>query len=150
MKIYEPEKAAEIWKRVQGVPEPDAHSLLGLIQEEWTDSALYIQLSRLIQGSSGRKLRQMAEQEQTHAACLTGIYTLITGSRPAVPAGPVKIGSIPAALRSCYGREMRCLARYEQRTADTEYGKVFAKLAQQEQEHCRLILEIIGTCKAGF
>ena len=41
MKIYEPEKAAEIWKRVQGISEPDAHSLLGLIQEEWTDSALH-------------------------------------------------------------------------------------------------------------
>ena len=149
MEIIDPQKAAEVWKRVQGRPEPDAHSLLGLIQEEWKDAALYIQLSRLIQGTSGMKLRQMAEQEQAHAACLKGIYTLITGSRPATATPNIRIDNISASLRMCYGREMRCLAQYEQRSSDPEYGKVFLKLSQQELEHCRLLLEIIGTGKAG-
>lgn len=145
METYDPQMAARVWARVQGHGDPDAHGLLGLIQEEFTDAALYLQLSRLLQGKAGVKLRQMAEQEQTHAACLKGIYTLITGSRPATTAAPPHISSVPATLRMCYGREMRCLAQYEQRAGDPEYGKVFSKLAQQEQEHCRILLEVIGS-----
>ena len=87
----------------------------------------------------------MALQEHSHGACLRGIYTLMTGTRPETPIVPVQITGIDATLRSCSGREMRCLAQYEQRAGDREYGIVFEKLALQEQEHCKTLLEIIGT-----
>ena len=47
-------------------------------------------------------------------------------------------------LRRCYGREMRCLAQYESRANDPEYGPVFTRLAAQEREHCMAVLELIG------
>ena len=80
-------------------------------------------------------------------ACLKGIYTLTAGSAPKVATLPIPQESVETTLRRCYGREMQCLAQYEQRATHPEYGKVFAKLAQQEQEHCRIILEILGSLK---
>jgi len=44
---------------------------------------------------------------------------------------------------------MHTLAAYEQRSADREYGPVFARLAQQEREHCRMVLELIGNLQKG-
>jgi len=42
---------------------------------------------------------------------------------------------------------MRCLAQYEARANDPEYGPVFARLAAQEREHCMAVLELIGRAK---
>ena len=114
---------------------------------EIEDANIYMQLSRRLQGKPGMILRKMAEQEQAHAACLKGIYTLLTGKRPAVAGTPNTQQDPAKLLRLCYGREMRCLARYEQRSDDPEYGPVFSRLAEQEREHCRLVLEILGEIK---
>ena len=69
----------------------------------------------------------------------------MTGDRPTVAVPGTEIRRVETALRASYGREMRCLAHYQQRANDPEYGKVFEKLALQEQEHCRQLLELIGT-----
>jgi len=61
-------------------------------------------------------------------------------ARHASPAGKNK----EQALRSCYGREMHCLARYEQHADHPEFGAVFARLAQEEREHCLKLLELLG------
>ena len=149
MPSIDPEKAARVWQRVRAdtdmglVPQ----DLLALIAEEQNDATTYLHLSRRFQGSRGLLLREMAQQEQTHAACLKGIYTLITGTRPVVRAQPVIREAPELTLRRCYSREMQCLSRYEAKSADAQYGQVFARLAQQEREHCRLILELLGSAK---
>ena len=146
MEVFDPKKAAGVWQRVQGgadQPHPE-EGLLELIAREAEDGEIYLQLSRKLQGRAGALLRKMYEQEQAHAACLRGIYTLTTGKR-AAPFTPKLIPDTPEhILRRCYGREMRCLARYEQRAADPEYGPVFQRLAEQERDHCRMILELLG------
>ena len=146
METIDPEKSARVWQRVQGkIPmQPDSESLLALIQEEGKDAAIYLHLSRRYQGKESAVLRRMAEQEQTHAACLKGIYTLITGSRPALQSTQPVREPLDVVLRRCYGREMRCLAQYEARASDPEYGQVFSRIAEQEREHCRMILELLG------
>ena len=79
-------------------------------------------------------------------ACLKGIYTLQGNGRPDVPSPPpVDRAPIGTLLRRCYGREMRCLAQYESRMNHPEYGQIFARMAQQEREHCRLLLELLGS-----
>ena len=52
-----------------------------------------------------------------------------------------------ALLRRCYGREMQCLAKYEARSSDPEFGVVFARLAEQERRHCHMVLELLGHLK---
>lgn len=149
METIDPAKAARVWQRVQAdIPQENREQgLLELIAQEWTDATTYLQLSRRFQGKHSMILRRMFEEEQAHTACLKGIYTLITGIRPAVRTVPPSQEDPEQILRRCYGREMRCLAQYEARTADPEYGQVFARLAAQEREHCRLVLELLGSLK---
>jgi len=146
MESYNPEVAARVWQRVQSKPEieQDAQWLLSLIAQEGTDAAAYLALSRRTQGKSSAMLRQMFQEEQAHVACLKGIYKLVTGSHPAVRSVPPKQEPVLAVLRRCYGQEMRGLAQYEAHCADPEYGQVFARLADQEREHCRMVLELLG------
>lgn len=149
METYDPDKAARVWQRVHnfGTPQTEYTSLPELIAEEWQDAAIYLNLSRRFPQKESRILRRLFEEERAHAACLKGIYTLISGQRgiprrEALPQEPVE-----ATLRKCYGREMRCLAEYEARSEDPEYGQIFARLAVQEWEHCRMVLELLGGLK---
>ena len=147
METMDQEKAARVWQRVRGEEENREKGLLALIAQEWTDAATYLQLSRRMTGKDSAVLRKMYEQEQSHTACLKGIYTLITGTHPVIRALPVSQSDTESVLRRCYGREMQCLAQYEARSRDPEYGQVFARLADQEREHCRLLLELLGRIK---
>ena len=149
MKNYDPKAAAKVWDRVQNaaVPPGDSQLILNLIADEILDARTYALLTKRLSPPQAAIIRQISQQEQAHAACLKGIYTMITGRNAIVP--PPKVADDPAdiVLRRCYGREMRCLAAYEQRTGDREYGPVFARLAEQKKEHCRLVLELIGQMK---
>lgn len=147
MYSYDPEKAARVWDRVRQ-PSPagmDVQKLPALINEERTDAATYLMLARQFQGKHNLLLRQMAEQEQTHAACLKGIYTLVSGKRAPEYSPKTEDAPTETVLRRCYGREMRSLAAYEARASDPEYGQVFSRLAAQEREHCRRLLELLGS-----
>ena len=149
METFDSAKAARVWQRVRGEAEetPRHQGLMRLIAEEWTDAAICTALSRRFQGKQAQLLRRMSEEEQAHAACLKGIYTLLTGERPTVKAVPLSQESTEAILRRCYGTQMRRLAEYEARSEDPEYGKVYEKLADQEQSHCHQILALLGSLK---
>ncbi len=150
METYDKAKAARVWQRVQGEAAANpTQGLPGLIAEEWADAAIYLSLSRRVQGNASAILRKMGQQEQAHMACLKGIYTLQGAGRPDVPSPPpVDKAPVSMILRRCYGREMRCLAQYEARADHPEYGQIFARMAQQEREHCRQILELLGNLPA--
>ncbi|MBE7001426.1 MAG: hypothetical protein E7421_01840 [Ruminococcaceae bacterium] len=147
MDTYDKAKAARVWQRVQGaVATNPTQGLPGLIAEEWTDAAIYLALSRRVPGNGGMILKKIGQEEQAHMACLKGIYTLQGTGRPDIPSPPpVERAPVGVMLRRCYGREMRCLAQYEARANDPEYGQIFARMAQQEREHCRQILELLGS-----
>ena len=147
METIDKAKAARVWQRVQGaVADNPTHGLQGLIAEEWADAAIYLSLSRRVQGNAAAILRKIGQEEQSHMACLKGIYALQGTGKPDIPAPPpVDKAPVSVILRRCYGREMRCLAQYESRTDHPEYGQIFARMVQQEREHCRQILEILGS-----
>ena len=86
----------------------------------------------------------MANEDRAHAACLKGIFNLVTGEKNGFRTPPTPQEAPEISLRRCYGQEMRCLAQYEERSADPEYGPVFSRLAAQEKEHCRIVLELLG------
>ncbi len=146
METIDKAKATRVWQRVQGAAAADpAHGLQGMIAEEWADAAIYLSLSRRVQGNAANILRKIGQEEQSHMACLKGIYALQGAGKPDIPAPPpIDKAPVSVILRRCYGREMRCLAQYEARANDPEYGQVYARMAQQEREHCRLVLELLG------
>lgn len=147
MEQFDNEKAKRVWQRVQSTsappPEPGLE-LQELIAREAEDAAIYLRLSRQIQGRDGALLRQMYEQELSHASILKGICALNTGRRPTAPTAPVQTAPAEVLLRRCYGREKQSLAEYERRSNDPQHGSVFRKMAEQEQNHCRILLEILG------
>lgn len=149
MENYDPEAAARVWQRVQGkMPQnEDLNSLPAMIAGEWQDAATYLRLSRQFTGKEAATLRKMFEEEQSHAACLKGIYTLLTGQRLVTQTLPLGKETLSATLRRCYGREMQSLAQYEKWSDHREYGPVFSRLAQQERAHCAALLEILGNLK---
>jgi rubrerythrin len=149
MKEIDSQKAARVWQRVQGKTSQseDFNSLPSMIAGEWWDAATYLRLSRQFNGKEANFLRKMFEDEQSHAACLKGIYTLLTGDRLVTQTPAPRQEPLSASLRRCYGREMQCLAQYEKWSDHREYGPVFQRLAQQERAHCAALLEILGNLK---
>ena len=145
MQTIDPQKAARVWSRVQGGD--DSQALSDLIALEWLDAVTYLTLSRRFQGRDSVILRQLAQQEQDHVACLRGIYTLQTGGRPSVSTPKVPREDTRDLLRRCYGSHMHRLARYERRSADPEYGQIFHRLADQERHQCQQILSLLGRLK---
>lgn len=146
MKPYDPKTAISVWDRVKSA-EPsagDAPAILNLIEEELADAATYLRLSKKLPPPQAAIARQLSQQEQSHAVCLKGIYSLITGRKALVPQPVIADDPPEIVLRRCYGREMRSLAHYESRQNDPQYGNVFRTLSRQEQEHCHRILELLG------
>ena len=156
MQTYDPQKAARVWLRVQAGQETPKElpreekrpeDLQRLIMDEWNAAATYLRLARQMPQKEAMTLQRLAREEHTHTACLKGIYHLITGNQAAVSAQKAE-GEMPMQiLRRCYGQEMRSLKEYEARSDDPEYGHVFSRLAEQEREHCRAVLELIGSLK---
>lgn len=146
MENFDTAKATRVWNRVHSGTadnEPLA-GLPALIAEEQLDAAVYQQLTRRLGPKEAPLLRRLYEEDLAHAACLKGIHSLVTGEKINPRTPPVPQESAMLTLRRCYGREMRCLAQYEARSADPEYGPVFSRLAAQEREHCRMVLELLG------
>lgn len=127
------------------VQAPEAGALLTLIAREWEDASVYHALSQVLPGEKGLLLQRLCREEQRQARCLQGIYTLVTGTQPTIHTPPPKGERVETTLRRCYGREMQDLAAYEARSGHREYGPVFARLARQDQDHCRILLEILGS-----
>ena len=146
MKNMDAKTAAMVWDRVQNaaVPAGDAPAILNLIEEELVDAAAYQRLARKLPPQQAAIAKQLSQQELSHAVCRKGVYTLITGRTAMVPQPTLSDDPPEIVLRRCYGREMRCLAQYEARQTDPQYGHVFRSLSRQEQEHCHKILEILG------
>lgn len=150
MHTYDPQKAAQVWQRVQNQKNDDSRSagtdsLTPLIMAERESAAACLQLARQLPSKHAAVLQKISQEEQAHATCLKGIHTITAGQPPAVRTPAIAKEVPQIGLRKCYGRHMRMLREYEKRCDDPEYGPVFRQLAEQEQEHCRKILELIGS-----
>ena len=145
METIDPNQAARVWQRVRGnSPEDSARNLEQMIIREWESAAIYLQLSRRCSGRDSAALYKLFQQEHAHCACLKGIYVMMTGQRPRLPAITPSREPLNTALRGCSGREMRELRSYEERAADPDYGYVFSRIRDQKRDHCRVLLELIG------
>lgn len=148
MNTIDQHKAARVWQRVQEskpAPKPDRlENLQELIMNEWIAAATYQQLSRQLPQKEAAVLQRLAREEHGHGACLRGMYALVNGEKCAVHSQQISKEPVDRTLRRCYGLEMRSLKEYEAKCDDPEYGHIFARLAEQEREHCMALLGIIG------
>ena len=151
MEKYDTALEARVWERLRredpAPPEPprDGETLLTMIRERWADALTYRQLVGRISGPAGTVLKKLWEEEQSHVACLKGIYTMVTGEKADLTSLPASGESVGVILRRCYGRQIRCLQAYEARRAHPEYGPVFFRLAEQKRNHCMILLQLLGS-----
>ena len=118
-----------------------------LIDREWENACVCLQLSRQLEGAAGQILHRLFEQEQAHCGCLRGICTVLTGEKLHLRPIAAADGSREELLRGCYARQMRNLAAYEELARSGEHREVFSRLRDQEREHGRqLLLVLSGAC----
>ena len=153
MNNFDRQKAERVWQRVRQT-QPEQHTegksdsledLQGLIMNEWIAAATYAQLARKAPAKAAAVLQRLSREEHGHGACLRGMYSLVTGEKCPVHNQPVPDEPMERTLRRCYGLEMHSLKAYEARTGHPEYGHVFARMADQEREHCMALLGVIGS-----
>lgn len=148
MEQFDTEMEDRVWERVSGEKPPRLEqSLQALAAAELSEAAAHLMLSRQFQGKEKAILRKIYEEDQAHAACLKGIHYFTFDTPLAVRHIPPAPESPVIALRKAYARKLRTLRQYKSRFDDQEYGAVYQMIAQQEQEHCRLILELVGNLK---
>lgn len=156
MKQFDQEQVRRIWQRVQSgaayepaaAPVSKADSgmnLRELIACELAEKENFLYLSKGFHGNNAAVLRQMAKQTQAHAAILRGICTMTENEPPMVRIPKSFSLSMGVLLRRCYGQTLQMLSEYEKRTSDPQFGSVFQKLAEHKQNHCRILLALLGS-----
>ena len=123
----------------------DGRALPGLMMEMGTAAENYRRLSGCFSGWQAEALNRMAREAKAQSACVGGICALILGETPEKSFPLPDTGILSVRLKKAYARTMRLLAACEGYREDPEYGPVFQRLAAKQQEHCRKILEIIGS-----
>lgn len=145
MAEFDEQMVHRVWQRVRG--EGQVQSLQALAAAERSNAAVYLRLARMTQGEQKARLRQLFERERQHGRCLNGVSILTEGKALSVRTLPPAADSVTVALRKCYTASLKAAAEYDRRSPDGEYGCVFQRMAQEEREHCRLILEILGAAE---
>ncbi len=146
MEKFDPEMEQRVWNRIRGQEQaPQTIGLQSLAAAEQNEAAVYLMLSRQLQGMEKSILRKLFAEEQTHAAILRGMHTAATGQKLTLRTIPPKPETPEIALRKCYARKLKAIAEYESRSGDREFGAVFSKLLRQEQEHCAVILQLLDS-----
>ena len=125
---------SRIWQRVRGTDLTE--DLRRLLVRQARLRAVYRQMSR-----RGGKWRLLLEQKESQIACLRGLLRIRTGQGAACP----RVGETSQDLAACFAEERGLLAELARLSREEELGPVFAILLREQQKHCRLLLELLGT-----
>ena len=123
----------------------DGRALGALMMEMVTAAENYGRLAQCFSLWQAEALNRMAREAKAQSACVGGICALILEEAPERTVALPDTGILSVRLKKAYARAMRLLSACEGYSTDPEYGAVFRRLAYTQQEHCRKILEIIGS-----
>lgn len=142
MSKMDEELERSVWSRVR---EQEAQpALQPLAVAERSAAAMYLMLSRMMQGRKKELLRQLYHREQIHCRYLCGISVARNGKNLSIRTGAPEVTTAENSLRRCYASTLQAMAHYRARSQDPEYGHLFERLAREEAENCAMILEILG------
>ena len=125
---------SRVWQRVRGTDQTE--DLRRILVRQARLRAVYRQMSR-----RGGKWRLLLEQKESQIACLRGLLRIRTGQGAACP----RVGETSQDLTACFDEERGLLAELTRLSREEELGPVFAVLLREQQKHCRLLLELLGT-----
>lgn len=137
--MEETERIQRVWQRVRGGAEEAQPEqwMAQLLRDVHAETELWQQLGRAHGGVYGR----IARQKQSQMNCLRGIWRIAAGQHWQTPkqTRPEK----PDLRRSC-ARGMALWRVFDDHCRDPEFGPVFQSLRDQQREHCRIALELLG------
>ena len=138
----------QVWQRVKaGREDAPGNDLRQLQRDAMELAAIYRNLGGQLTGSPGELAAKLHRGEKANAAALAGIGRLArTGGETLKLWQPGKEDP-KKLLERCYHRTRRCMTEYLARSADSEFGVVFDRMAKRESEHCWLIAELLGRLK---
>lgn len=134
-------QARRVWQRVHGEEHKTEETVLEQMLEQLAqDAAVWRYLARHQTGP----FPAMAQQRQTQLDCLRGIWRIRTG-KPYPPRNvPPPTGTREELLRQSYARQLSLWQTFDAKARDPEFGPVFLSLREQQRNHCRMTLELIG------
>ena len=134
-----------VWQRVLSGPGESGEDLRPLIHSASENVMDYHHLLHRTSGKHRDGLQRLYDRARVNLNCLRGLQAMRFGSA-------VKVGNLPASgenfrriLEKCYHRTRRAMQEYTARSAEPEFGAVFAVMAHREQDNAALIAEILGT-----
>ena len=135
----------QVWQRVkasrEGVPQND---LMQLQRDAMELAAIYRSLLSQLTGRRRELVTKLHTGEKANAAALAGIGILSRQHGEQIKLWQPGKENPGKQLERCYHRTRRCMTEYLARSADSEFGVVFEKLAKREGEHCRILAELMG------
>lgn len=135
----------QVWQRVLANREETPKNDLRQLQREAMElAAVYRGLLSQLTGKQREQLLQLQHGERANAAALTGIGLLSRQPREHLKIWQPGKDTPKKQLERCYHRTRRCMLEYMARSAEGEFGVVFARMARREGEHCVLIAEVLG------
>ena len=136
----------QVWQRVKACREEiQKNDLLQLQREAAELAAIYRSLSAQLKGSQGELAVKLHRGEKTNAAALAGMRILSRQNGENLKLWQPGKEDPKKLLERCYHRTRRCLTEYLARSADSEFGMLFERMAKREGEHCGLIAELLGS-----
>ena len=134
-----------MWQRVKACREEAPQNDLRQLQRETLElAAIYRSLLSQLAGRKRELAAKLYAGEKANAAALTGIGILSRQHGEQVKLWQPGREDPGKQLERCYHRTRRCMTEYLARSADSEFGVVFEKLAKREGEHCGILAELIG------
>ena len=135
-----------VWQRVLAQRElPQERSELKLLMLEAMErkNILY-RIFGVASGKQKKLLSKLLAGEEETIACLRGMCRLAgvdTGKEKAVSARKEQPRKL---LQQCYYRSCRAMAEYTARSAESEFGVIFLKMAERQRTLCAMVAELLG------
>ena len=136
----------QVWQRVLASREEGTKQDLRQLQREAMELAsVYRAVSSRMTGKQQELAKRLYAGERANGAALAGIGVLSRQSGEQLKLWQPGKEETQKLLERCYHRTRRCLTEYLARSADSEFGMLFERLAKREGEHCGLIAELLGS-----
>lgn len=133
-----------VWQRVFAGPAESGEDLRPLIHSAAENAMDYYHLLRGSSGKNREGLQKLYDRARVNLNCLRGLQSLRFGGASKGTPLPASGESMGRVLVKCYHRTRRAMMEYTARSAEPEFGAVFAVMADRERENAALIAELLG------
>lgn len=135
----------QVWQRVFARPvEAQGDDLRKLLMAAMEQAAGYRSLMGVLTGRSKERAKGLYEGQLSTISCLKGIGVLSGKGEEVLKIWDPAREPVKKLLEKSYHRSRRAMIEYTSRSADTEFGVVFQRLAEREGKQCTLIAELLG------